>query len=61
MDSAHVIIIGAGFAGINAAKKLGNINGVRVTIIDKKIIIFFNRYYIKLLWQDLVLQKLHPP
>ncbi len=36
MTSAHVIIVGAGFAGINAAKKLGNINGIRVTIIDKK-------------------------
>ena len=36
MTSAHVIIVGAGFAGINAAKKLGNVNGIRVTIIDKK-------------------------
>lgn len=36
MTSAHVIIVGAGFAGINAAKKLGNKNGIRVTIIDKK-------------------------
>ncbi|APJ05114.1 FAD-dependent oxidoreductase [Silvanigrella aquatica] len=36
MTSAHVVIVGAGFAGINAAKKLGNKSGIRVTIIDKK-------------------------
>lgn len=36
MTSIHVVIVGAGFAGINAAKKLGNSKGIRITIIDKK-------------------------
>jgi len=31
----HVIIVGAGFAGLNAAKKLGNKKGVRLTVIDR--------------------------
>ncbi|HYX35687.1 MAG TPA: NAD(P)/FAD-dependent oxidoreductase [Oligoflexus sp.] len=32
----HVIIVGAGFAGLNAAKKLGRMKDVRVTLIDKR-------------------------
>lgn len=32
----RVLIIGAGFAGLSAAKKLGNQKGISVTIIDKK-------------------------
>jgi NADH dehydrogenase len=31
----HVLIMGGGFAGLNAAKKLGNVPGVDVTIIDQ--------------------------
>ena len=31
----HVIVVGGGFAGLNVAKKLGNKEGVRVTLIDK--------------------------
>ncbi len=31
----HVVIVGGGFAGINAAKELGNRKGVRVTLIDR--------------------------
>src|SRR3989442_8378245 len=31
----HVLIIGAGFAGLNAAKILGGAPGVRVTLLDR--------------------------
>jgi len=32
----HVVIVGGGFAGMNAAKSFGNKKDVRVTVIDKK-------------------------
>jgi NADH:ubiquinone reductase (H+-translocating) len=32
----HVVIVGAGFAGLNAAKRLGGIRGVSVTVLDKE-------------------------
>jgi NADH:quinone reductase (non-electrogenic) len=32
----HVLIVGGGFAGVNAAKGLGNVKGVEVTLIDKR-------------------------
>src|SRR3989442_7695240 len=32
----HVLIIGAGFAGLNAAKILGGAPGVDVTLIDRR-------------------------
>lgn len=32
----NVVIIGAGFAGLNAAKKLGNKPGISVTLIDRR-------------------------
>jgi len=32
----HIVIAGGGFAGINAAKTLGNKKDVKVTLIDKK-------------------------
>lgn len=35
MSEKNVVIIGAGFAGLNAARKLGNKKGVRVTVIDR--------------------------
>lgn len=31
----HVVIIGGGFAGLNAAKGLGHIGGVEVTLVDR--------------------------
>ncbi len=31
-----VIIVGGGFAGLNAAKKLGNVKGIDVTLIDRR-------------------------
>ncbi|MDX1700680.1 MAG: FAD-dependent oxidoreductase, partial [Melioribacteraceae bacterium] len=31
----HILIVGGGFAGLNAAKVLGKSNKVKVTIIDK--------------------------
>ncbi|MBU0681629.1 MAG: NAD(P)/FAD-dependent oxidoreductase [Proteobacteria bacterium] len=31
----HVVIVGGGFAGLHAAKKLGNKKGVRVTLLDR--------------------------
>lgn len=35
MKSQHIVIIGAGFGGLNAAKSLANESGFSVTIIDK--------------------------
>ena len=35
MQSRHVVIVGAGFGGLNAVKKLGNVLGVDVTVIDR--------------------------
>ena len=32
----HVVIVGGGFAGLNAAKVLGNRPGLRVTLIDRR-------------------------
>lgn len=32
----HVVIVGGGFAGLNAAKVLGNQPGLRVTLIDRR-------------------------
>ncbi|MCB1306051.1 MAG: FAD-dependent oxidoreductase, partial [Leptospiraceae bacterium] len=34
--ASHVVIIGGGFAGINAAKKLAKEDSVRVTLIDRR-------------------------
>jgi NADH:quinone reductase (non-electrogenic) len=31
----HVLIVGGGFAGLNAAKGLGNVSGVDVTLVDR--------------------------
>lgn len=36
MDTKHVIIVGGGFAGLNAAKRLGNRAGIDVTLIDRR-------------------------
>ena len=35
-DNKRVIIVGGGFAGINAAKKLGNKKGIDVILIDRR-------------------------
>ncbi len=35
-QETKVVIVGAGFGGLNAAKKLGNVQGVHVTVIDKR-------------------------
>src|SRR5689334_15189849 len=32
---SHVLIIGSGFAGLNAAKGLGGVRGVEVTLVDR--------------------------
>ena len=32
----HIVIVGGGFAGLNAAKKLGGAVDVRVTLIDRQ-------------------------
>ena len=34
-EDKHVVIVGAGFAGLQAAKKLGNKKGIKVTVVDK--------------------------
>ena len=36
MTAKQVVIVGAGFAGLNAAKRLGNIDGVAVTVLDRE-------------------------
>lgn len=35
-DSAHVLIIGGGFAGLSCARKLANQPNIRVTLLDKE-------------------------
>lgn len=35
-DVVHVVIVGGGFAGLNAAKQLGDRPGIRVTVIDRR-------------------------
>src|SRR5688572_13661354 len=35
MPAKHVVVIGAGFGGLNAVKALGNAEGVDVTVIDR--------------------------
>ncbi len=35
-DLKHVVIVGGGFAGLNAAKKLGGAPGLKVTLVDKQ-------------------------
>jgi len=32
----RVVIVGGGFAGLNAAKRLGNVEGVRVILLDRR-------------------------
>lgn len=34
--STRVVIVGGGFAGLNAAKRLGNARGVEVTLVDRR-------------------------
>lgn len=36
MDMKQVVIVGAGFAGLNAAKRLGNARNVSITVIDRE-------------------------
>ena len=36
MDQKHIIIVGGGFAGLNAAKRLGNRHNLKVTLIDRR-------------------------
>jgi NADH dehydrogenase len=36
MEMTRVLILGSGFAGLNAAKVLGGVKGLEVTIIDQK-------------------------
>ena len=35
-EVVHVVIVGGGFAGLNAAKELGDRPGIRVTVIDRR-------------------------
>ncbi|MGB7348088.1 MAG: NAD(P)/FAD-dependent oxidoreductase [Pirellulaceae bacterium] len=36
MDNKHIIIVGGGFAGLNAAKRLAGRRGIQVTLIDRR-------------------------
>jgi NADH dehydrogenase len=36
VTAKNVVIVGAGFAGLNAAKRLGNVDGISVTVIDRE-------------------------
>ena len=36
MKDKHVLVVGAGFAGLNTAKSLGNKKGVQVTVLDRR-------------------------
>lgn len=36
MTAKQIVVVGAGFAGLNAAKRLGNVAGVSVTVIDRE-------------------------
>jgi len=36
VEDKHVVIVGGGFAGLNAAKQLGRHRGLRVTVVDKR-------------------------
>src|SRR5262245_8308046 len=36
VTSKHVVIVGAGFAGLNAAKRLRGVDGIAVTVIDRE-------------------------
>ena len=35
MQAKHVVVVGAGFGGLNAVKKLGNVEGIEVTVLDR--------------------------
>src|SRR5215207_9152167 len=35
MQAKHVVVVGAGFGGLNAVKALGNAAGINVTVIDR--------------------------
>ena len=35
VEEKHIVIVGAGFGGLQAAKKLGNKKGIKVTVVDK--------------------------
>jgi len=35
-EDKHVVIVGAGFLGLNCAKELGNVPGLRVTVLDSR-------------------------
>jgi NADH:ubiquinone reductase (H+-translocating) len=36
MSDKQIVVVGAGFAGLNAAKRLGNVAGIAVTVIDRE-------------------------
>lgn len=43
-----VVVIGAGFGGLQAIKKLSKDENLDITVIDKKTIIYSNLCFIKL-------------
>lgn len=55
MTAKQVLIVGAGFAGLNAAKRLGNVDGVSVTVIDRE-----NHYLFQPLLYQVAMAALSP-
>lgn len=42
-----IVVIGAGFGGLQVIKKLSQNNNLDITVIDKRIIICFNLFFIR--------------
>ncbi|EMO76326.1 pyridine nucleotide-disulfide oxidoreductase domain protein [Leptospira kirschneri str. 200801925] len=50
-NQKKVVVIGAGFGGLQAVKQLSQNDNLDITVIDKKITTYFSRFCIKWLPQ----------
>jgi NADH:ubiquinone reductase (H+-translocating) len=55
MSTREVVIVGAGFAGLNAAKRLAGVDGIAVTVIDRE-----NHYLFQPLLYQVAMAALSP-